>query len=194
MNSAELVAAAALGASAITAVASLGVTWVRQWLDERASGRARRLQAYLDVLTLAEAVRVKASAFGIAMRPGSGLQLGEGTAEGMFKKVDWLYADFELLRAATVRFWIEGSADAVALANQILDLCGGLHELAIHQTEAGGPEAWSAEIRRLATLRAQLGNLARRDLKRAAIDLHAVGLPAASTDKPELPTGTTETS
>jgi hypothetical protein len=190
MNSAELVAAAALGASAITAVASLGVTWVRQWLDERAASRARRLQAYLDVLTLAEAVRIKATAFGIAMQPGSGLYRGEDTAEGVFKQVDWLYGDLELLRAATVRFWLEGSADAVALANQILDLCGELHELAMHQTDAGGPEAWSAEIRRLATLRAQLGNLARRDLKRAVIDLQALGALGASTDKPELPTGT----
>jgi hypothetical protein len=177
---------AALLASAITAAASLGVAWVTQRLKDGAASRSRRLQAYLDVLSLAVAVRLKASAYGIAMQPGSGLHPGLATAEGLFKMIDWLEAEFELMRAATVRFWVGGSVEAVVLANTILDLCSGLNELAMKNTDAEGRAAWDAEIHRLADLRAKFANVARKDLKQKAIDLQALH---GSTDEPKLSDG-----
>lgn len=62
MSSAELVAAAALGASAITAAASLGITWYREHLRGKAAHRDTLAAAVTEMLSRSMAVMTRAQA------------------------------------------------------------------------------------------------------------------------------------
>ena len=64
MTSAELAIIAALGASALTGLASLGVVWFQEWRRKKASDQAELQTAVTELLTQSMAVAMKARAVG----------------------------------------------------------------------------------------------------------------------------------
>jgi hypothetical protein len=76
MTPAELAVVAALGASALTGLASLGVVWLQGWLRARADNRDMLLGAATAMLSRSMAVMTRAQAMSLQMRFRSGLAEG----------------------------------------------------------------------------------------------------------------------
>jgi hypothetical protein len=130
MGSAVLAVVAALGASALTALASLGVTWYREHLSQKAADRDTLSSAVIQMLSRSMSVMVRAQAIGLQMRFRSGLKEGTDVTLGIRKAADviemhdWLAADYTPLAEAWSVIWARGDQETVRLANQLLTACG----------------------------------------------------------------------
>jgi hypothetical protein len=76
VTAAELTVVAALGASFLTGLASLGVVAFQEWRRRKASDRDALLAAVTEMLSRSLAVSLRAEAMGLTMKVRSGL--GEG--------------------------------------------------------------------------------------------------------------------
>lgn len=129
MTSAELAIAAALGASLLTGLASLGVTWIREWLQGRASERAALHAAVQELLSRSMAVAARARAVGETMRIRSGLKEGFDVAMrhrkllDVFELHDWLAQDITPMTAALSEIWTRDDQEGIRLANDVVSKC-----------------------------------------------------------------------
>jgi hypothetical protein len=147
MTSAELAVVAALGGSGLTAIASLGVVWFRERLNERSSGRDALLAAVTAMLSRSMSVMSRAQAMGLQMRLRSGLAEGIDVATRLRKPADalelhdWMATDMAPLNEAWSVVWARGDEEAVRLANALLASCGELIAAATSTKPADGA-AW----------------------------------------------------
>lgn len=176
----------ALGASGITALASLGVTWIGHRLSGKQAADDRRLAAYQDVVNLSGRVATRAGVFGSALRTqGFTLIGGERTVADLLALYDWWARDFDALQDSAGRFWLEGTEEAVTIANDISYQCvrlfgfatttskgrSWLNNLKAPQWNEEQVKHWNREIRKLAELRAAFVKVARQDLGRPAVEV-----------------------
>lgn len=192
MSNVWAVVIAALGASAITGLASFGVA---SWSSRQAAKavlEAQKREAYLGVMTSSVRVMSRAWSLSLAMTVRSGV--GEGVDIALYhrKPLDpldlhtWFSQDFDALHDSAGRVWLHGSQEASQLTDDILLQCASLLELATslppHRSwidrlrrirrDSEFEQRWLGEVRTLGKLRAQLATQARREL---GCDLIALG-------------------
>ena len=214
VNSTEAPIIAALGASSLTALASLGVVWFQDARRGRASGRDALRTAVLDLLTRSMTVATRAHSLGEMMKVRSGLIEGLDVAMHHRKPVDhlelhdWMAQDVAPLNEALSVLWTRWDQEGVRLANDVVGKCMDLlgASTAMQPTRSGwerinkwvSGERWTPEMREahqlalkgLADSRKRLAEYARADLGYGAIDLFAqVGVSITNPDAIEAPSG-----
>lgn len=132
MTSAELAVTAALGASFLTGLASLGVVAFQQWLAGRSSDADALISAVNEMLSRSMAIAMRAQAMADQMRIRSGL--GEGVDVTMrvrkpadlLELHDWMAQDLAPMNAAWSVVWARGDQEMVRRANALLAKCSDL--------------------------------------------------------------------
>jgi hypothetical protein len=212
MTSAWAVVAAALGASFLTSLGSLGVVWYQERRRSRASDQAALHSAVLELLTRSTAVGLRAQALQDTIRSRSGL--GEGLDVALrYRKPfdpmelhDWQALDLVPLNAALNEIWTRGDRDGIRLAGDLVGKCANLLREStarapartalkwLHKAVFGErwtPEMLAAQQRALDDMlaaRRRLADYARAALKMDTVDLFTqVEAPAG---QPELVAGT----
>jgi hypothetical protein len=195
LTSAGLTVIAALGASVLTAGASLGVVALRERLRRKTADRDILIAGVTEMLSRSMAISFRAHAMGDAMKTRSGL--GEGVDVLMHQRKpldpleihDWIAQDMAPLTTAWSVIWARGDQELIRLANQLLDSCAGLmaastarmpadtHGARFRRNVAG--ERWTPEMRaevdqkmkELAHNREQLAQYARTMLGKVKAEL-----------------------
>jgi hypothetical protein len=153
MTPAELAVTAALGASILTAAASLGVIWLQNWLRGRAEDRDALLSAGTSMLSRSMAIMTRAQALGLQMRLRSGLTEGIDVTTRLRRPADalethdWMAADMAPLNEAWSVIWARGDQETVRLANALIASCG---EVIAAATATKPADNAPARLRRLA--------------------------------------------
>jgi hypothetical protein len=153
VSSAELAVVAALGSSALTAVATLGVTWFREWLRGRAAGRDALGTAITEMLSRSMAVMMAAQTLGLTMKSRSGLGEGLDVATRLRKPSDpmelhdWIAKDMGPLNEAWSAIWVRGDQETIRLANALLGACA---EIVSAGTQRQPADTAPARLRRWA--------------------------------------------
>jgi hypothetical protein len=153
MTSTELAVVAALGASALTALASLGVMWLQHWLQGRADDRSALAASARELLSRSLAVAMRAKTLGDTMKFRSGLKEGWDVAFRHRKLVDplelhdWMVQDLAPLNAALAEIWTRDDQEGVRLANDVVQKCANLMGVSTAREQADGWErlrVWAA--------------------------------------------------
>jgi hypothetical protein len=151
---AELTVVAALGASALTAVASLGVVALQEWLRGRRADRDELVAAVVAMLSRSMSVMTRSQAMSQQMRLRSGLGEGADVTLRLRKPTDilelhdWLAIDMAPLNEAWSVIWAHGDQETIRLANALLGKCGDLLGAA---TSRGPADSAVARLRRWAS-------------------------------------------
>src|SRR5260370_36347700 len=121
MSAAVLAVIAALGASALTAAASLGVVALQERLRRKAADRRFLADAVTEMLSRSMAVMMRGKAISLQMRFRSGLGEGADVALRIRKPADvleyhdWLAGDFAPLNQAWSVIWARGDQETIRL-------------------------------------------------------------------------------
>jgi hypothetical protein len=140
----EVALAAALGSSALTGAAALGVVWVQEWRRRKAADRDALQGAVTELLWRSMAVASRARALGEAMKFRSGLKEGLDVTlhhrkpADPFELHDWLAQDLVPLHAALSELWTRADQDGVRLANELAGKCGDLLGVSTARQQADG--------------------------------------------------------
>jgi hypothetical protein len=133
MTDADLVAATALVASALTGTFSLGVAGFQHWLQARSSDKATVEAAIVELLTRSGAYALRGRALGEAMRQRSGLKEGIDVATHLRKPADlmefhdWMAQDLTPMQAALSQLWtLWSDQQGIALANDVVSKASDL--------------------------------------------------------------------
>jgi hypothetical protein len=133
MTPAEVAITAALGASALTGLVSLGVVGLRERLQRKASGQDALRRAVGELLTRSIAVALRARVMRDAIRFRSGLMEGVDIVILRVRKPldamelhDWQAADLVPLNAALNEVWTHWDQEGVRLANDLVLKCADL--------------------------------------------------------------------
>jgi hypothetical protein len=195
MSDAGWTAVAALGAAALTALASLGVVAYQQWRHNAAASRASLHAAIIELLARSVAVMLRSDSMRLAVEQRSGLKEGIDITTRTRKPIeplelhDWLAQDWAPLTAAWSEIWTRGDSQTVRLANDLVGKCGNVLGMStsraapttvsdrLHRWLVG--ERWSPEMleahkqaqRELAEARKRLAEHARTRLKLEAVDM-----------------------
>lgn len=188
---------AALGAAALTALASLGVVWYQESRRVRASASEALHQAIVELLARSLAISLRARALGDLMKHRSGLTEGLDVATRVHKPVnllelhDWVAEDFSPLNEACGQIWTRGDQEMVRLANAVVLCCADLLGVSTARQQAVSAaerlrvwvlgERWTpdmvaehqASVEALAEARKGLADCARRAFGRDVVDLFA---------------------
>lgn len=174
---------AALGASILTAVASLGVTWYSEYLHGIAARRASRRDAYIALYNASVAAALRASALDLTIRVRSGVGesvdvlLGKRKVLDPLELHDWLMRGWAPVHEAAGHVMLLGSPAAVELSRQIVLQCATLvqHATSLPPTSGAFPRIrqvrrdadwlakWNEEVERLGQLRKEFASLARSE-------------------------------
>jgi hypothetical protein len=197
VQSAGWTAVAALGAAALTGLASLGVVGFQEWRRNKASNRLARETAIVTLLARSLDVAQRARVLGDTMKLRSGLAEGFSVTGRLRKPIDplalfdWLAEDSRPLHEAHVAVWATADQETVRLANEVVFHCASLLSASIARqpiATAGEQtrrlvigERWSPEmladyesaLEKLATARKQLAEHTRKALGKDAVDLFA---------------------
>jgi hypothetical protein len=205
MTPTEVVLAAALGASFLTGLASLGAIWFQEWRQGKA-GDEDALQASIqELLSRSMAVALRARTMGEMMILRSGLKEGWDVTMRHRKLVDhlelhdWLAQDVVPLNAALGEIWTRDDQEGIRLANDVVNACMDLLGASIARQQGGNGwermrrwtagEKWTSEMieennramRRLAYARRLFADHARARFGLGAVELFTL---AESDDKP----------
>ena len=195
LTSAELTVIAALGASALTGGASLGVVALRERLRRKAADQDTLVSAVTEMLSRSMSVTMRAQAMGETMKQRSGISEGVDVTlryrkpADLLELHDWVAQDMAPLHAAWSVIWARGDQELVRLANQLLASCGDVVAAATARMPAGNTtarmrrhvigERWTPEMQEalqqaaktLAYAREQLAQYARTILRLAPAQL-----------------------
>lgn len=195
MTPAELTVIAALGASALTAGASLGVVALQEWLRGRRADHDELVAAVVAMLSRSMSVMMRSQAMGQQMRLRSGLGEGADVALRLRKPADalelhdWLAIDMAPLSDAWSVIWARGDQETIRLANALLRNFGDLLGVATSRSPAdtaaarlrrwASGEKWTPEmqaeldraVKDVANARESLAQYARRQLGLPAVEL-----------------------
>lgn len=132
MSDAGWTAVAALGAAALTALASLGVVAFQQWRHTAAASRAALHAAIIELLARSVAVMLRSDSMRIAIEQRSGLKEGLDITTRTRRPIeplelhDWLARDWVPLTAAWSEIWTRGDPQTIRLANDLVGKCGNV--------------------------------------------------------------------
>lgn len=192
---AELAVIAALGASALTGGASLGVVALQERLRGRRADRDVLLTAVIAMMSRSMSVMTRSQAMSQQMRLRSGLAEGADVALRLRKPADslelhdWLAIDMAPLTEAWSIIWARGDQEMVRLANALLSKCGDLlaaatsrnpaDTVATHLRRWARGEKWTPElqadldraVKDVAHARERLAQYARLHLGLPAVEL-----------------------
>jgi hypothetical protein len=195
MTPAELALTAALGSSALTGAASMGVIWVREWRRRKANDRDALRAAATDLLSRSMAVAMRAKTMGEMMKFRSGLKEGWDVALRHRKPADalelhdWMAQDLVPLNAALSELWTRADQEGAQLANDVVSKCMDLLGASTARQPADGGwervrrwavgDRWTPEMiaendramRALALARKRFADHARARLGHQAIEL-----------------------
>lgn len=177
--------------SSLTVVGSSWVADRQHRHQQESAAKERRLAAYLELLSTSARVTFRADALSLEMQVRSGLKEGIDVLTRQRKLVDplemydWWARDFDTLLGAADRVWLEGSSEAITLANDIVSTCSELLKIATQLPErrsavdrfksvkwsAEQAREWDSALKRLAKLRADFTSLVRRDLGQPVVDV-----------------------
>jgi hypothetical protein len=208
---------AALGASALTGLASLGVMWLQQHLQGKSADRDALQAAVTEMLSASLAVSMRARTMGDAMKIRSGLGEGVDVTFGWRKPLDplefhdWMARDMGALGAGWSKVWaIADDQELIRRANALLDASGNIISVATARMPAATlserarrlvkGERWTPQMEQeyedaltaLARAREQLAQQARTLLEVTSVQLFGHGLPEGHGETPELPAADSE--
>lgn len=147
MTPAELTVVAALGASFLTVLGSLGVVTLQERLRGKAGDRDALAAAVIEMLSRSMAVATRAQAMGETMKLRSGLGEGVDVATRLRKPADplelhdWMAQDLAPLNAAWSVIWARGDQEMVRLGNDLLSKCSDLVGVSTAMQPADSPRA-----------------------------------------------------
>jgi hypothetical protein len=153
MTSTEVALVAALGASALTGLASLGVVWMQEWRRQKASDEDALRGAAGELLSRSMAISARAQTLGNTMRLRSGLKEGFDVAMRHRKLMDplelhdWMAQDIIPLNAALDEIWTRDNQEGIRLANAVVSECTNL--LGVNTARQPTSNGWDA-VRRWA--------------------------------------------
>ncbi len=197
MTPAELTVIAALGASALTGLASLGVVAFQEWRPGKASDQDALHAAVIELLSRSLAIAMRGQAMGYTMKIRSGLKEGFDIAMRQRKLVDplelhdWMAQDWVPLNAALSEIWARWDQEGIRLANDVAGKAADLLGACTTTTPArsgwehariwAAGERWTPEmaadaqraVQDLAHSRKRLADYARDKLCMARVDLFA---------------------
>jgi hypothetical protein len=208
LTPAELAVVAALGASGLTVIGSLGVVALQEWLRGRRDDRDALTTAVTAMLSLSMAFMMRAQAVGLQMRLRSGLGEGADVALRVRKPADaleihdWVASDLTPLNGAWSVIWATGDQETIRLANALLGKCSDLFAAATSTEPARGAAArlrrwvlgakWTPELQ--AGLDQAVKDVAHARERLAQYTRGHLGLPAVKLFGHEsLPGGSTAT-
>lgn len=195
MNDALVALIAALGASLLTAVGSLGVVHYQERLRGESAEADALAVTVTELLSRSFALAVRARAIGETVKLRSGI--GEGVEVTMRQRKpadllelhDWLEKDFAPLRTAWSELWSRGDQELVDAGNRLMLACADVvtaatdtmptpSELSAKVRRFVRGEEWTPEMterlqlseRALSAARKELTLVARRKLGRSLID------------------------
>ncbi|HUY23724.1 MAG TPA: hypothetical protein VMV09_00265 [Candidatus Saccharimonadales bacterium] len=200
MTTESIAVVAALGASLLTGLASLGVTAVRAWLHDRAERRRAKSDAVVSLLASSQLFAHRVEIIGQTIIQRSGLVEGfdillhHRQPLDLMHFWDWLAQDFRPMADAVSRLWVLGERDLVRAANDLVLQCSSTMRTWSDIRQPGGPggrlrqaqwppeaqERWRSDLRELGRLRNSLAVEARRRLRSDAFEpwLQHSGPPA----------------
>jgi hypothetical protein len=197
-------AIAALGASALTALASLGVVGFQHWLRERTAARTTLGALITELLSRSMRVAGRARAVGDTAKFRSGLGEGLDVALRLRKPADlldlhdWLAQDMAPLDKALSETWVLGDQELIRLANDLVSKCRILLGVSGERQPANSPidrlrrwgvgDRWTPEmlaanqdaLRDVAHARRRLAEYGRKKLGNTPAELFTL----AATDNP----------
>jgi len=197
LTSAEVATIAALGSSALTGLASLGVVAYREWRRGKAHDRDDLRTAIGELLSRSMAVSYRAITMGQTMKTRSGLKEGLDIVFHHRKPVDpmelhdWMAQDLVPLHAALDQIWTRWDQEGIRLANDVVGKCVEVLGVSTATTPVGtgldrariwaAGERWTPEmiaaneeaVKQLAHARKRLADYARATLGLPAADLFA---------------------
>ena len=195
MNDVAWTAIAALGASALTGLASLGVVAFQERRRRIAADRVALHAAIIEMLSRSMAVTLRGMAVGAMMKKRSGLgealdiTLHHSKPLDALEFHDWLAKDWAPLNAALSEIWTRWDQEGVRLANDVAGKAADLLGVstALQPARSGwerariwaAGERWTSQMladneratEELADSRKRFADYARRRLKLPAIDL-----------------------
>jgi hypothetical protein len=123
MTSADVAIIAALGASLLTVLGTVGVVYLREWRTSKAQKRALLTAAVLELLSRSMTVAMRAR----TMREAMGSQAGHGwkvddvlgKPADLMQLHDWLTQDISGLIAALSQVWILSDEEGIRLADDV---------------------------------------------------------------------------
>jgi hypothetical protein len=143
VTAAELTITAALGASLLTGLASLGVVWLQEWRRSKARDRAALHTAVTIMLSRSLAFSLRARFLGLQMQLRSGLSEGVDVTLRLRKPADvldlhdWLAADLAPLDEAWSAIWARGDQEMIWRANDLLSKCRAILDVSTSPAEPG---------------------------------------------------------
>lgn len=133
----ELALTAALGASLLTGLTSLGVIWFQERRRGKASDGASLHAAIVEMLSrsLGYALRARTMAEALKLRSGFrealGLALRQRKPADLFELHNWMVQDLGPLNVALGELWIRADQEGVRLANDLVASCIAVSEAAL---------------------------------------------------------------
>jgi hypothetical protein len=197
VTTAELTVIAALGASFLTGLASLGVVAFQEWRRRVAKDREALQAAVSELLSRSLQLAMRAQAMRVTMKVRSGLKEGFDVAMRHRKPVDplqlhdWLAQDWAPLNSALSEIWTRWDQEGIRLANDVVGKAGDLLGVSTAATPTGSAwerlriwaagERWTPEmiadadraLKDLAFARKHFAEYARGKPGRPAADLFA---------------------
>lgn len=129
MTPAEVALTAALGASFLTGIASVGAIWFQEWRRGKADDEDALRASVQELLARSLAVAIRARAMGETMKLRSGLKEGFDVAMRHRKLLDplelhdWMAQDMVPLNAALSEIWTRDNQQGIQLANDVVNAC-----------------------------------------------------------------------
>lgn len=195
MTFAELTVIAALGASALTGLASLGLVAFQEWRRGKASDQDALRAAIGELLARSLALTLRAEVIAAALKNRSGLRefldvmMHHRKPVDMLEVHDWMAQDWAPLNTALSDLWTRCDQEGMRLANDVVGRCGDLLRISVAlqpartrtervQRWAAG-ERWTPElladfqyaVKEHAQARKRFANYARAKLGQQSTDL-----------------------
>jgi hypothetical protein len=195
VTSAELAVIAALGASALTGLASLGVVAFQEWRRDKAANQAALRAAIAELLARSLAFTLRAQTLASTGRNRSGptevldVLMYHRKPIDFPEMHDWMAQDWTPLNVALSAIWIRWDQEGVRLANDLVGKCADLFEVSLADQPArkgwerlrwwSAGRRWTPEwladyqhaVRELDESRKRLADYARGKLGQESVDL-----------------------
>jgi hypothetical protein len=154
MTPTEVALTAALGASFLTGLASLGAIWFQEWRRGKASDEDALRASAQELLNRSLAFAMRARAIDETVKLRSGLKEGFDVAmrnrkpADLLELHDWMAQDLAPLNAALSEIWTRDNQKGIRLANDVVNACTAL--LGASTSSQQDTNAWE-RVRRWAT-------------------------------------------
>lgn len=207
MNNYWVPVIAALGASTLTGLVTLGLDVMRAKRRRREGLTERRVSAYSQMISHAASFALAAGAMHLTAQMGSGLTEALDIVLHHRKPIepldlhDWLMKEMGPMLEAMSEIWVVGTPKAIVAANELMMKCNKVLELGAIRGETGSPlvryligEKWTPA--QVESFRGAIDEMseARKKLAEVARIEMGVGFTALFTNEEEASNSFTSTS